>query len=73
MTTIRKTYGRKISLNYQTWIFETTIEAVVDVTTPKELSVESNKAFKAVKALTDRDIEATKKEIDKDVGKESDG
>jgi len=61
--TISKTYGRKLTLDFQTWTFNTSLTQDIEVTSPKELLEEADKLFDNAKKLTQRDIKKVSKEI----------
>jgi len=63
ITKISKTFERKISFDYQTWLFRTELEKTVEINSKEELVEESDKLFAAARALTNRDIERCKEEI----------
>ncbi len=54
--TISKTYMTKISINYQSQQFSTSLTKTVDVNSAEELSAESDKLFQQAKLLTERDM-----------------
>ena len=60
---IKKRYSRKITLDYNSWEFLTELEEDVEVKSKEDLVVESDKIYKAARALTLRDIEANKEDI----------
>jgi phage tail protein X len=60
---ITKRYSQKITIDYNSWEFLTELEREVDVKSAEELIAESDKLFKNARALTLRDIEATKDNI----------
>ena len=53
---ISKTYSVKVTINYQSQNFSTSLTKTIEVTNAKELLAESDKLFKQAKSLTDRDI-----------------
>jgi len=54
--TISKTYMTKMSINYQSQQFSTSLTKTVEVNTAEELASESDKLFQQAKLLTERDI-----------------
>ena len=53
---ISKTCSRKISKDWQSWDFSTTLSKSVDVNSAEELLSEGQKLFEQAKALTELDI-----------------
>ena len=63
---ITKCYGRKISHDWQSWEFSTTLEKVFDETeldTKEKFLAESEKLFGATKATTELDIQKYEAEL----------
>ena len=54
---ISKTYSETISRNYQTWKYTTTLTKSVNVASAVDLQKESEKLWKQVKLLTQKDME----------------
>ena len=64
ITSISKSYSRKVSIDYQTWGFQTGITANVEITDPEELKKEGRILFKIVKEMTEADVMKVEKEIE---------
>ena len=65
-TEITKTYGRKISVDYSSWDFSTTIKKTFDageITTKEKFIEENEKLFGQVKAMTEVDIKKYEHEL----------
>lgn len=60
ITRITKSYSRKVSLDYQVWGFQTSLEAEVEVNSAEDLIKESDKLQAQAKGLVNRDIKKTK-------------
>lgn len=54
---ISKTYSETISRSYQTWKYTTTLTKTVKVESAVDLLKESEKLWKQVKMLTQKDVE----------------
>ena len=54
---ISKTYSETISRSYQTWKYTTTLTKTVNVASAVDLLKESEKLWKQVKMLTQKDVE----------------
>jgi len=63
---ITKTYGRKISIDYSSWDFSTTIKKTFDpseITTKEKFIEENEKLFTQVKTMTEADIKKYEHEL----------
>jgi hypothetical protein len=56
---ITKTYGRKVTVNFQSYTFDSTLTTDVEVSSGAELLEASSKLFAQCKYLTEQDIETT--------------
>lgn len=54
--TISKTYATKITINYQSQNFSTSLTKTIEVNSAQELLAENDKLFQQAKSLTERDI-----------------
>lgn len=62
---ISKSYNYKVSRDYQTWEFGTSLSKIVNVNSAEELEAENVKLFEQAKTLTDLDIANHKAELPK--------
>ena len=53
---IKKTFDRKIVMDFQSYGFSTTLEKTVDVNSAEELQAECDKLFDQARFLTELDI-----------------
>lgn len=60
---ISKSYGRKVSIDYQTWDFHGSLSAEVQIENDRDLIEASDKLFSKVYNLVERDIERIKNKI----------
>jgi len=53
---IKKTFDRKVTLDFQSYGFSTTLEKTVEVNSAEELQAECDKMFDQARCLTELDI-----------------
>lgn len=53
---ITKAYERKVSKDFQTWLFRTELTDIIEVSDGKELEEKSDILFRTAQILTNRDI-----------------
>ena len=54
--TITKTYGRKVTVNFQSYTFDSTLTTEVEVSSGADLIEASSRLFKQCQYLTEQDI-----------------
>lgn len=60
---ITKRYGRKVSIDYQSYDFITELTKTINVNSAEDLINENDKLFNQCVALTETDIEASRSKM----------